>query len=36
MYLVCAFKKLGEVRKRYRDNFGNLKLVRKVNVKDWR
>jgi hypothetical protein len=33
---MFAFEKLGEKRSRRRDNFGNYKLIRKLNVKDWR
>ena len=36
LYTMFAFEKLGEKKSRRRDNFGNYKLVRKLNVKDWR
>jgi len=35
-YLVFAFRKKGHTKKRYRDDFGNIKAYRMVNVKDWR
>jgi len=36
LYTMFAFEKIGEKKSRRRDNFGNYKLIRKMNVKDWR
>ena len=36
LYTMFAFQKLGQYSHRRRDNFGNYKLVRKVNVRDLR
>ena len=36
LYTMFAFEKLGPKKPRRRDNFGNMKLIRKLNVKDWR
>lgn len=36
LYTMFAFEKIGEKKSRRRDNFGNYKLIRKMNVKDWK
>ena len=36
LYTMFAFQKMGDYKSRPRDNFGNYKLLRKVNVKDLR
>ncbi len=36
LYTMFAFEKMGEKKSRRRDNFGNYKLIRKMNVKDWK
>lgn len=37
LYIAFAFKKKGQTRtqRRRNENFGNFKLVRQINVKEW-
>jgi hypothetical protein len=37
LYIAFAFKKRGETRtqRRKNENFGNYKIVRDINVKEW-